>query len=204
MIDRFPTESNFQSDLWKEFFPLISLFQLSMHLRNLNLINKRNNYVVEYLWLYSLIQSTTHGVLIEESCIGVGTNIWSFIQDLNKRLYLPLFWPSFWTLIIWPDKFVEVKFTWVIKIISDCWSFLISRLITLTKILAVFCCCYYVHFLTYANFTVTVMPCSYFLSCLWTNICFIFFGRLTQLSVPYLAVRRIWIMIKLKTINILG
>ena len=75
MTDRFPTESNFQSDLWKEFFPLISLFQLSMYLRNLNLINERNNYVAEYLWLYSLIQSTSHGALLGESCIGVGTNI---------------------------------------------------------------------------------------------------------------------------------
>ena len=32
MNDKFPTESNFQGDLLKEFFPLISLFQLSMHL----------------------------------------------------------------------------------------------------------------------------------------------------------------------------
>ena len=49
MTDRFPTESNFQGDLSKEFSSLITLFQLSMHLRTLHQINVRNTQVAENL-----------------------------------------------------------------------------------------------------------------------------------------------------------
>ena len=60
MIDRFPTESNFQGDISKEFLPLSlslseSLFQLSVLPRTL--------HVAEYFLLYSLIPSTCPGVL---------------------------------------------------------------------------------------------------------------------------------------------
>ena len=71
MTDRFPTENNFQGDLSKEFFSLVSLFQLSMHHHQ---INVRNTYVAEYLRFYSLIQSTCPGVT-GENYIGVRTNI---------------------------------------------------------------------------------------------------------------------------------
>ena len=70
MTDRFPTENNFQGDLSKEFFSLVSLF----HLRTHHQINVRNTYVAEYLRLYSLIQSTCPGVT-GENYIGVRTNI---------------------------------------------------------------------------------------------------------------------------------
>ena len=103
MISTFQIKSNFQGDLPKEFFPLISLFQLSMHVRTLHQITEKNTHVTEYyLWLYSLIQSICPGILTEEDSSDVGRKIWNFIQDLNP---------------------------WVIKIISDCWHFLISRLI---------------------------------------------------------------------------
>ena len=46
-----------------------------MHLRTLHQINARNTHVAKYLWLYSLIQSTCHGVLTGENYIGVRTNI---------------------------------------------------------------------------------------------------------------------------------
>ena len=65
MMDRFPTESDFQADLPREFFPLISVFQLSMHLRTLHQINARNAHVAE--------QSTCPGLLAGENYIGVGT-----------------------------------------------------------------------------------------------------------------------------------
>ena len=74
MTDRFATENNFQGDLSKEFFSLVSLFQLSMHLRTHHQIDVRNTHVAEYLWLYSLIQSTCPGVT-REKYIGVITNI---------------------------------------------------------------------------------------------------------------------------------
>ena len=113
----------------KNFSLSVSLFQVSMHLHQ---TNAKNTHMAEYLWLYSLIQSTCPGLLIRENYIGVGTNIWSFIQD--PWPYLSLFWPSFWVYVI---------FTWVIKIISDCWCFLISRMITFRNNFAVFCHSYY-------------------------------------------------------------
>ena len=65
-------------DLWKECFHLISLSQLSMHLRTtLHQINAGNNHVTEYhvteyFWLYLLIQSACPGELTGENYIGVG------------------------------------------------------------------------------------------------------------------------------------
>ena len=65
-------DSNFQDDLLKQFFPLISLFQLYMHLKIIYQINALNTYVAENLQL--ITQSTFPGVLTGESCIGgVGT-----------------------------------------------------------------------------------------------------------------------------------
>ena len=48
MTDRFPTESTFQGDLSKELFPLISLFQLYLHLKTLYQISVRNTHVAEW------------------------------------------------------------------------------------------------------------------------------------------------------------
>ena len=110
MIDRFTTESNLQGNLSKEFFPLISLLQLSMHLRNLHQINTRNTHLTEYLRLYSLIQ-LIHYTNNRMKLCWCWKNIWSFIQDLHPGLYLTC-WPSVWVLIIWVDRSVEVKFTW--------------------------------------------------------------------------------------------
>ena len=87
MIGRFPAEINFQGEI-------TSLFQLSMCLRTLHQINARNIHAAQYLWLCSLIQSTCPGVFRGENYIGVGTNISvieALLQDLNLRLYLPLF-----------------------------------------------------------------------------------------------------------------
>ena len=49
MIDRFPIESKFQVDPLKEFYPLISLFQLSVYLITLHQINAKVNHVAENL-----------------------------------------------------------------------------------------------------------------------------------------------------------
>ena len=78
--------------------------------KTLHQINARNTYVAKYLWLYSLKQSTCPRVT-RENYIAVGTNIWSYIQHLNPQLYLRLFWPSFWVLIILVDESVEINFT---------------------------------------------------------------------------------------------
>ena len=52
------------------------------------------------------MQSAFSGVLTGENCICIGT---SLIQDHNPRLQ-PLFWPSFWVLIISADKSEEIQF----------------------------------------------------------------------------------------------
>ena len=76
MIIMFPIKSNFQGDLPKKFFPLISLFQLSMRLRTLHQITEKNAHVTEYyLWLYSLIQSICPGILTGEDSSDVGRKI---------------------------------------------------------------------------------------------------------------------------------
>ena len=49
MIDRFPIESKFQVDPLKEFYPLISLFQLSVYLITLRQSNAKVNHVAENL-----------------------------------------------------------------------------------------------------------------------------------------------------------
>ena len=49
MTDKFPTKSNFQGDLFKEFFSLISFFQLFMHLGALQKIKARNTHVANSL-----------------------------------------------------------------------------------------------------------------------------------------------------------
>ena len=56
-----------------------------MDLRTIDKKNARNTHAAEYLWLYSLIQSTCPGVLTEENHIGVGTNISRFIHKM--RIY---------------------------------------------------------------------------------------------------------------------
>ena len=70
MIDWFPTESNFQGYLFKEFlFEFVSFINASKNFSP----NKCNEY--SYLWLHSLIQSSCPGVLTGKFYIGVGTNI---------------------------------------------------------------------------------------------------------------------------------
>ena len=54
MIDRLPIESKFQVDPLKEFYPLISLFQLSVYLTTLHQINAKVNHVAENLQEHSL------------------------------------------------------------------------------------------------------------------------------------------------------
>ena len=72
MADSFPTESTFQGDLSKEFFPLIRLFQLYLNLKTLHEISTKNTHVAENLKF--IMQSTFPGVLTEKHCIdGVGT-----------------------------------------------------------------------------------------------------------------------------------
>ena len=71
MTNRFPTESNFQVDLLLKVFPLITLFQLSMHLRTLHQINERNTHVPENL--YFIMESTGHRVITGENYIDAGT-----------------------------------------------------------------------------------------------------------------------------------
>ena len=71
MVNRFLIEGNFQVDLSKEFYPLITLFQLQMHLRTLHQINSRNTHVADNL--HFIMQSACSGVLTEENYIGVGT-----------------------------------------------------------------------------------------------------------------------------------
>ena len=56
--------------------------------------------------LQFIMQSAFPEVLTGENCICIGT---SLIQDHNPRLQ-PLFWPSFWVLIISADKSEEIQF----------------------------------------------------------------------------------------------
>ena len=73
MTDRVPAKTNFQGDLSKEFFLLLSLFYLSMHLKTLYQINARNAHMAENLQL--IMQSTFSGVLTGENCVGIGTRL---------------------------------------------------------------------------------------------------------------------------------
>ena len=79
---------------------------------------------------------------------------------------------------------IYIIFLCVVKITSACWCFLINRMVALKKTFLRFtaitniCTSYNFRFLSYANFTVNVTPSD-------------FSGRLTHLSMFYLAVRRI-------------
>ena len=75
-----------------------------MHLKALYQINARNTHVADDLQF--IMQSTFLGVLTgqQEKIVLV------LEQDLNPRLYQPLFWPSFLLLIISGDKSVEIYF----------------------------------------------------------------------------------------------
>ena len=156
MIDKFPTERNLQRDLSKIFFSLISLFQLSMHLINSS-PNKCKKYSCGKIFEAAFISRVYLPGVTGDNYIRVGTNIWSFIQDLNPQLYLPLIWPSFWVLIIWAKvSKIYIIFAWVIKIISECWCLLIKHLPLSEKLLLYFATA--THSLSHTNFTVSITP----------------------------------------------
>ena len=79
MTDRFQTTSNLQGGFSKDFFPLITLFQLLMHLTTVYQINAKNTHVAENL--QSIMQSIFPGVLKGKNFISVGTILEA--QDLS-------------------------------------------------------------------------------------------------------------------------
>ena len=76
--------------------------------------NSSPNKYKKYLWGWVFVAVFTDTVYLSRSIkkriyIDAGTNIWSFIENLNQQLFLPLFWRSFWMLIIWADKSAKIK-----------------------------------------------------------------------------------------------
>ena len=175
------------------------MFQLSMHLRTLHQKNfslnaskkSSSNKCKKYSCGLVFVAVFTNTVYYW--CWKKYLKLYPRSESTTLFTIVLIIIPSLHHLIWWICRNkIWIIFVWVIKNISDCWFFFDKahwHWSFQKNFFAVFCYCYLL-FLTcwFYSFSNTILV---FFSCIWTNVCFDFSGRLTLFSIPYVAVRRI-------------
>ena len=100
-LPRWPSERIFPSNKF------VSAINVS---KTLHQINARNTHNRRKLYLMLMLEQYYLKLDPRSESTTISISLYLYLYLYQTRLY-PVFWPSFWALIIWADKSVEIKLT---------------------------------------------------------------------------------------------